>query len=155
MSIAPAWKCQGSVDVDVPASVAWAYMTDLRNWNDPPAAFALEGPFVEGTRGTTHMPGRPLAHWTIRHVEPARGSTIEGSFLEGTVCTIHWRFDPLSERTARLTQRIELVGENAAALVDEIRSLFEANMEPGMRRIARMMERRCSSVGGSGPDTHS
>jgi hypothetical protein len=141
MSIAPAWECQRSVEVDVPVSFAWAYMTDIRNWNDPPAEFALEGPFVEGTRGTTQMPGRPLASWTIRNVKPRRGYTIEGgSFFERAVLLVHWQFDPLSEATARLTQRMELVGENATAYVDEIKSLFEPNLEPGMRRIAQRME---------------
>jgi hypothetical protein len=147
MSIEPAWECQRSVDVDVPASFAWAYMTDIRNWDDAPAEFALEGPFVQGTRGTTRLPGQPLMHWTIRHVEPGRGYTIEGSFLEGAVGLAHWRFDPRSERTARLTQRMELLGENAAAHVDEIRSLFEPNMEPGMRTIAQLMERRWAACG--------
>jgi hypothetical protein len=115
-------------------------MTDISNWNDPPAEFALEGPFAEGTRGTTQMPGRPLASWTIRDVEPGRGYTIEGgSFLERAVLLVHWRFDPLTARTARLTQRIELLGENAATYVDEIQSLFEPNLEPGLRRIAQRM----------------
>ena len=142
-----AWECQRSVDVDVPVSFAWAYMTDIRNWNDPPAEFALEGPFVEGTRGTTQMPGRSLASWTIRDVEPGRGYTIEGgSLLEGAVLLVHWRFDPRSERSARLLQRMELLGENAAAYVDEIKSLFEPNMEPGMRRIAQLMERAKASA---------
>jgi hypothetical protein len=45
---------------------------------------------------------------------------------------------------------MELFGDNAAAYVDEIRSMFEPNMEPGMRRIARMMERQCGSVRGWG-----
>jgi hypothetical protein len=140
---APAWQCQRSIDVDVPVSFAWAYLTDIRNWNDPPAEFALEGPFIEGTRGVTRMPGRQPAPWTIRDVEPGRAYTIEGgSFLERAVLLVRWRFDPLSERTARLTQQIELVGENAAAYVDEIKSAFEPNLEPGMRRIAQSMERR-------------
>ena|SRR5215203_5260306 len=139
MGNAAAWECQRSVDVAVPVSFAWAYMTDVRNWNDPPAEFALEGPFVEGTRGTTQMPGRPLVFWRIRDVEPGRGYTIEG-ILERGGLFVHWRFDPLSERTARLTQRMELHGEHAPAYVDEIQSLFEPNMEPGMRRIAQMME---------------
>ena len=142
MSVAPAWECQRSVDVGVPVSFAWAYMTDIRNWNDPPAEFALEGPFVDGTRGMTQMPGRPPAFWTIRDVEPGRGYTIEGgSFLERAVLLVHWRFEPLSQRTARLTQRMELLGENAAAYAGEIESLFEPHMEPGMRRIAQSMER--------------
>ena len=150
MSAAPTWDCQRSVDVGVPASFAWAYMTDIRNWNDPPAEFALEGPFVDGTRGTTQMPGQPLASWTIRDVEPGRAYTIEGgSFLERAVLLVHWQFDPLSERAARLTQRMELLGENAAAYVDAIKAAFEPNLEPGMRRIAQMMERRHSEAGTS------
>jgi hypothetical protein len=124
-------------------------MTDIRNWHDPPAEFALEGPFVEGTRGTTRMPGHPVASWTLRDVEPGYGYTIEGdSFFERAVLLAHWRFEPLSERTARLTQRMELLGENAGAYVHEMKSLFEPNLEPGMRGIARRMEAsrasRCS-----------
>jgi hypothetical protein len=143
MGVAPTWECQRSIDVDVPVSFAWAYMTDIRNWNDPPAEFALEGPFGDGTRGSTRMPGLPLAVWTIRDVEPGRAYTIDGgSFLERAVLLCHWRFDPLSERTARLTQRLELLGENAAAYVDEIKAAFEPNLEPGMRRIAQAMEQR-------------
>jgi hypothetical protein len=89
------------------------------------------------------MPRRPLASWTIRDLEPGRGLSIEGgSFLEGAVVLVHWRFDALSEHAARLTQRMEFLGENAAAYVDEIKSLFEPNVEPGMRRIAQMMETR-------------
>ena len=97
MSVAPTWECERSVDVDVPVWFAWTYMTDIRNWNDPPAEFAIEGPFVEGTRGTTRMPGRPLALWTIRHVDPRR--TIEGSLERAPSPTGDWI--RVSERTAR------------------------------------------------------
>jgi hypothetical protein len=38
-----------------------------------------------------------------------------------------------------LTQPLELLGENAATYVDEIRSLFEPSMEPGLPRIAQGM----------------
>jgi hypothetical protein len=152
MSSASTWHCQYSIDVDVPVSFAWTYMTDIRNWNDPPAEFTLEGPFIEGTRGITRMPGRPPALWTIRDVEPGRAYTIEGgSFLERAVLLVRWRFDALSERTARLTQRMELVGENAAAYVDDIKSAFEPNLEPGMRRIAQSMERRHIDCGAARP----
>ena len=54
----------------------------------------------------------------------------------------HWRFDPVTEHQTRLTQRIELWGENAATYVDGIRSGFEPNLEPGMRRLAGLMESR-------------
>jgi hypothetical protein len=148
MSTTPAWECQRSVDVEVPAFFAWAYMTDIRNWNDPPAEFTLEGPFVDGARGTTKMPDYPIGSWTIRDVEPGRAYTIEGgSFFEGATLLVHWRFDPLSDRTARLTQRMELFGENAAAHVGGIRAGFEPNMEPGMRRIAKLMEQGALEAG--------
>jgi hypothetical protein len=116
-------------------------MTDIRNWNDPPAEFSLDGPFDAGTRGTTRIPGQPDAHWIIRAVEPERQYTIEGSIVPGAVLLVHWRFDAISERTAQLTQRLELFGEHASAHVDGIRSAFEPNLEPGMRRIAQTMER--------------
>ena len=43
---------------------------------------------------------------------------------------------------------MELHGEHAPADVEAIKSLFEPNMEPGMRKIARMME-----GANAGPDT--
>lgn len=134
--------CQCSVDAEVPVSVAWQYMTNVCNWTDPPAEFALDGPFAPGSRGTTRMPGQPPHSWVIRDVDPGNGYTIEGgSFLEGALLLVHWRFDAVSERRTRLTQRMELCGENAARYVDDIRTVFEPNLEPGMRRIAETMAR--------------
>jgi Polyketide cyclase / dehydrase and lipid transport len=148
MSTAPAWETQRSVEVAVPIAFAWRYMTDVRNWDDPPAEFALDGPFAAGSRGTTRMPGRPLALWTICDVEPGRAYTIEsGSFLERALLRFHWRFDPISDRKARLTQRVELCGENAAAYVAEVRAGFEPNLEPGLRRLAERMTRAALESG--------
>jgi hypothetical protein len=138
----PVWECHCSVDAGVPVSFAWQYMTDVRNWSDPPAEFGLEGPFASGSVGWTRMPGQPVHSWTLRDVEPERAYTIGGgSFLEGAVLLVHWRFDPLSERYTRLTQRMELSGENASRYVNDLSAAFEPNLEPGMRRIAKMMER--------------
>jgi hypothetical protein len=41
---------------------------------------------------------------------------------------------------AILTQRMELRGENAAAYVADIRAAFEPNREPGLGRIAGLMQ---------------
>jgi hypothetical protein len=126
--------------VEVPVSFAWQFMTDLTNWNDPPAEFALEGPFAEGTSGTTRMPGQPLTHWAIRRVDAGHSYTIDASDrLENASLLFHWRFDSLSAQRTRLTQRVELSGENAAMYINDIRSAFEPNLEPGMMRIAEMM----------------
>ena len=51
----------------------------------------------------------------------------------------HWRFDAVSDRTIRVTQRVELRGENAAAYVAEGSAGFEPNLEPGPRRMAPRM----------------
>jgi hypothetical protein len=126
----------------VPVSFAWQWMTDVRNWSDPPAEFTLDGPFALGARGTTRMPGQDANAWTIGAVDPGRAYTIEGgSFLNNATLLSHWHFDPLSPHTTRLTQRLELRGENAAAYINDIRAGFEPNMEPGMRRLAQMMTR--------------
>jgi predicted kinase len=139
----PAWHCECAVDVDVPVQSAWAFMSDVRNWNDPPAEFTLDGAFAAGASGTTRMPGQPPASWTIRDVDPGNAYTIEGgSFLDRARLFFHWRFAALSDRQTRLTQRIELCGENAAAYVADVRSGFEPNLEPGMRRIAALMTNR-------------
>jgi hypothetical protein len=145
MSTEPAWICEQSVDVDVPPAFAWRYMTDVCNWNDPPAEFMLEGPFAPGTQGTTRTPGQPATSWMIRDVDPGRAYTIEaGSFLEHASLLAHWRFDALGENRTRLTQRMGLSGERAARYIDNIRAAFEPNLEPGMRRIARMMTERAA-----------
>jgi hypothetical protein len=142
------------VDVDVPVWFAWQYMTDVRNWNDPPAEFTLDGPLAAGTRGTTRMPGRPPNGWTMRDVDPGRGHTIEGgSFLEGGVAVIPLAIRRTVEHTTRLTQRLELCGENASPHVSDISSRFEPNLEPGLRRIAAMMVRAAQDTGHHEADT--
>jgi len=154
MSSAPAWQCQRSVEVDVPVAFAWRYMTDVRNWSDPPADFTLDGPFAAGTQGTTRIPGQGTNSWTIREVDPGRSYTIEGgSFLENATLLAYWQFEPLSNQRTSVTQRLELRGANAAAYVADISAGFEPNLEPGLRRIAVLMTRAAEGdrSGGESP----
>lgn len=138
------WECERSVDVDVPVSFAWQYMTDVRNWNDAPAQFTLTGPFAPGTRGTTRMPSQPDRDWTIQHVTPGRAYVLRTPLSERAFILFHWRFDPLSGQRTRLTQRVELCGEQAGQYISDIQSAFEPQLEPGMRRIAGMMLTRAA-----------
>ena len=85
------------------------------------------------------MPGQPDRAWTIQDVTPGRAYTVRAALAERASLLCHWRFDPLSDHRARLTQRLELCGEDAAAYVTDIRSSFEPNLEPGMQRIAQLM----------------
>ena len=146
---APAWECERSVVAELPASFAWTYMTNVSNWSDPPAEFSLDGPFAVGSRGTTWMPGQAPYHWVIRDVDPGRAYTTEIAAFGGVLLLFHWQFDELSDGRTRLTQRIELYGDNAAAYVDQIRAGFEPNLEPGMRRIAETMARAASRAASS------
>jgi hypothetical protein len=139
-SRAAAWACERSIDVDVPVAFAWRYMTDVRNWSDPPAEFELAGPFVEGARGATRMPDRAPLVWTLCNVRTGQSYTIaSSSFLEGATLLAHWRFDQPSEHRSTLTQRLELTGDAAASYVESMRAAFEPNLEPGLRRIAALM----------------
>ena len=151
MKRASAWKFQHSVDVNVPKSFAWKYMTDVSNWNDPPAEFSLEGPFAKGTRGWTRMPGQAPNSWLLKDVKAGRGYTIGGgSFLEKAELLVHWQFEAVSKKKTRLTQRLELLGENAAHYSEEIKAAFEPNLAPGMQRIADQMTSAASKPSGRG-----
>jgi len=148
MEAPPAWECHCSVECDAPVTFAWQYMTDVSNWSDPPAEFTLDAPFAAGSCGITRMPGQPPATWLIRDLDPGKSYTIEGSsFLDCASMRFHWRFDALPDGRTRLTQRMELRGDNAATYIDEVRAGFEPNLESGMRRIAGNIA-RASSVSG-------
>jgi polyketide cyclase/dehydrase/lipid transport protein len=133
-----AWELEHSVEADVSPSFAWSFRTDIRNWNDPPAKFSLEGPFAVGARGTTLVPGQEPFHWCISSVQPGRSFLIEMQLDHATLSFL-WRFDGLSERRTRVTQRIELSGSNAGAYARQVQAGFGSNLSDGMQRLAAEM----------------
>jgi hypothetical protein len=133
-----ALQLEHSVEADVSPSFAWSFRTDIRNWNDPPATFALDGPFAAGARGTTVLPGQEPFHWCIREVQPGKSFLIEMQLDHATLCFL-WCFDALSERRTKVTQRIELSGSNADAYARQVQASFESNLSDGMQRIAAEM----------------
>ena len=66
-----AWEIDHSIVITATREFAWRHMTNVANWNDPPAGFGLDGPFVTGARGVTRMPGQETKHWRLREVEQA------------------------------------------------------------------------------------
>jgi hypothetical protein len=134
-----AWHLEYSVEVEVSASLAWTFWTDIRNWDDPPAHFELDGPFTVGARGETLIPDREPLRWRIREVRSGELAAIEME-LDRASLSFEWRFEPLSARRTRLTQRIALSGDNAAAYAGQVQEGFGANLPEGMKRIARAME---------------
>jgi len=129
-----------SVEAAVSAATAWRFWTDVTNWDDPPARFVLDGPFAEGSHGTTVLPGQPPLRWRICRVRPGRSATIEMA-LDRATLGFEWHFDPVADRQTRLTQRIILAGGNSLAYVEQVRSAFAPNLPAGMTRLANAMAR--------------
>jgi hypothetical protein len=139
-----AWEIAHSVDANATSVFAWNYMTDVANWDDPPAT-ELDGPFKMGANGTTRTPGQEPLHWRIQRVSPMKAYTLEMA-LDRAALRFEWRFDGLPEGRTRLTQRIVLKGENAAAYVAQLESAFALTLAAGMNRIAAAMERAEASA---------
>jgi len=133
-----ALQLEYSVEADVSPAFAWRFRTDVANWNDPPARFALEGPFKVGSYGTTVLPNQEPLQWRIREVRPGKSFVIEMQ-LDRAMLTFEWRFDDLSGNRTKLTQHIVLSGENAGTYAAQVEAGFGPNLPAGMMRIAAEM----------------
>jgi hypothetical protein len=134
------WQTEHSVETVANPAFAWTYMADVTHWDDPPARFRMEGPFVTGGRGITEIPGQPSRCWQLRNVQPIESYTIDFS-LDRATLSFSWRFKGIPEGRTCLTQHITLAGENAAAYVAEVQQAFASNLAPGMNRVAAMLDR--------------
>ena len=133
-----ALRLEHSVEADVSPAFAWTFRTDVANWSDPPATFVLEGPFVEGSRGTTLLPGQEPVRWRIREVLPGRSFVIEMPLDRATLC-FEWRFEALADHRTKLTQRIVLSGSNAETYARQVETGFGPTLADGMNRMASDM----------------
>jgi hypothetical protein len=133
-----ALQLEYSIEVEVGPAFAWQFRTDVSNWNDPPAQFALDGPFEAGSRGTTQLPGQEVLHWRIREVRHGE-SFVTDMELDRATLTFEWYFDRVSDDRTKLTQRILLSGDNAGSYAGEVEAGFGPNLAGGMKRIAAEM----------------
>lgn len=139
-----AWEMTHAVETNASPAFAWKFWTDVANWDDPPAKFELGGPFANGSRGTTRLPGQEPLQWFIRDVTPPSVATIEMQ-LEGATLLFDWRFEKLADERTRLTQRVVLKGENADVYLSQVKSVFTANLPNGMNKLAAAMASAYSS----------
>jgi hypothetical protein len=144
-----AYQLQHCVEVEAGLEFVWAWQTDVRNWDDPPAQFQLDGPFTEGQSGSTIFPGQPSLRWRIREARPPRTYIIDMP-LDRATCSFEWQFDSLSERRTKATQRIVLWGANAAGYVPDVRAGFGSTLAGGMERIARAIAKAEASMRSAG-----
>src|SRR5262245_51797791 len=96
-----ALRLEHSVEAAVSPSFAWSWRTDVGNWADPTAQFELDGPFANGSWGTTRFPGQEPMRWHIRDVRPGRSFVIDMP-LDGAVLSFEWDFEPVSDHRTRI-----------------------------------------------------
>jgi hypothetical protein len=146
-----AFAREHSIEVEVSPSFAWRWRTDIKNWDDPPARFQLDGPFVRGSWGTTLLPGQEPVRWHLRDVQPGAAFTVDVP-LDGAVLSFEWLFDIVSTQRTRITQRIVLSGDNARVYVHQVEAGFGSNLTDGMKRLGDAMARaERSTRGGDDP----
>ena len=133
----PPWQFQHSVPCDAPRKFAWSYWTNIANWDDPPATFALDGPFDVGSRLTTILPGQTW-HSIIRVCKAGREAIIEMQ-LPDAIVSFHWQFEELLQNRTRITQRLVLSGPNSNSFVAQT-SIFEQTAPGGMKKLAAAIE---------------
>ena len=131
------WQIEHTIEADVSATFAWNFWSNVANWDDPPAEFVLDGPFVAGSVGTTRIPGQDPIQWRIRDVLPGARATIEIE-LDRATASFTFSFKAVSATRTKLTQRIVLEGENAAAYVEHMEAGF-GTLPEGMKRLAAAM----------------
>jgi hypothetical protein len=127
-----------SIETDVTAAFAWKCRTNIATWNDPPATFLLDGPFAEGTQGTTLIPGQDPLTWWIRDVRTGSSFAIELP-LDRATLRFEWHLAAVSEGRTKLTQRIILSGSNAAAYRETVQTGFGPTLAAGMARMSADM----------------
>jgi hypothetical protein len=74
----------------------------------------------------------------IRDMHSPETATIEVQ-LDGAILSFAWRFTGLADGRTRLTQRIELQGENAATYIPQLDSILRVTLPEGMKKIANRM----------------
>jgi hypothetical protein len=143
------YQVEYSVEAPVSPAFAWDWRTDVKNWDDPPAQFQLDGPFATGSWGTTRLPGQEPLRWHIRDVQHGKSFTIDMP-LDRATLSFEWRFEAVSDRRTRLRQRLVLVGDNGAAYAAQVRAAFGAGLADGMNRIAAALAAAAAATGGAG-----
>jgi hypothetical protein len=129
-------RLEHAIDADATLSFAWRFRTDVSTWDDPPATFSIDGPFVVGAHGVTTMPGQPAVRWRVGDVRFEESFVIDIK-LDGAKIAFTWMFAESCVGSTRLTQRIELSGTNAGAYAELVRAGFGSTLRDGMERIGR------------------
>jgi Polyketide cyclase / dehydrase and lipid transport len=132
------WLLEHQEHTTAGRAFVWEYLSDVANWDDPPARFALDGPFRAGAAGTTTFPDAGEVHWVLRNVRSGHGYTVESAVDRAHLLCV-WELHDADDGGTRLVQRIGLTGQDAVEHAARVRSAFEPGLASGMRRLAERL----------------
>lgn len=132
------WEIGHSIHSETSLSFVWAYMTEVSHWDDPPATFHLDGPFLAGSHVTTRISGQESCRWQLLEVSPLKSYVLKME-LDRADILFEWRFQSVVGGT-RLTLHIVLKGQNAAAYVSQVQAAFSSTLAAGMDKMVSAME---------------
>ncbi|WP_299530804.1 hypothetical protein [Ulvibacterium sp.] len=142
------WQFEHSVECNSHKSFAWAFWTDVSNWERLEGKavewIKLHGPFAIGTSGATKTPGQHPYTWTITQLEPERSATIEMP-LDGAVFCNIIMMESMGPNRTQITQRLSLAGENAPDFAKGMRT-FETSAPQGLKKLAKAIESAYNTV---------
>lgn len=136
------WQFEHSVECNSNKSFAWAFWTDVSNWERLEGKavewIKLHGPFAVGTSGATKAPGQEPYTWKITQLDPERSATIEMPLDDAVFCNVMMMESIGADRT-QIAQRLSLTGIKAADFAEGMRT-FETNAPQGLAKLAKAIE---------------
>lgn len=137
-----AWQFEHSVECNSDKSFAWAFWTDVSNWQRLEGKavewIKLNGPFTIGTSGATKTPGQNPYHWKITQLDPESSATIE-MHLDGAVFYNVMIMESIGPDRIQITQRLSLTGVKAADFAEGMRT-FETSAPQGLAKLTKAIE---------------
>ncbi|MFC0433668.1 SRPBCC family protein [Kutzneria buriramensis] len=105
----------------------WSDPADWPSWDEGLEKVTLEGGFVEGARGELTVAGQPPLGYVLTEVRPNEAFTDETAMPGGVLRFIH-RIEPAGDGRWALTHRLEIEGDDLAALGPVITEDFPVAM---------------------------
>ena len=148
-----------TTDVDAPADVVFAVLTDIERWPEwTPTVTRVERPdgssrpLAIGNRLRIVQPKVPPAEWTVTALEAGRGFPIMSRSPGATVVANHW-IEPLGdERRSRVTLSVTFsgwLGQIIARLMRGLNERYLAQEAAGLKRRSEETARMRNQAGRS------
>ena len=136
------WQFEHSREIHAERLFVWSFWTDVTNWEKIEGKavewIKLHGPFAEGVKGETKMPGMDPHYWWVREIMPGYSATIEMP-LDGAIFYNRIVLASLSPDRTLMTQTMSLAGDKAEGFVPGMK-VFEENAPQALAKMAQAME---------------